>query len=177
MLNDGPLRIQEAIEATENANLAADNAVEIATQAADSALQIANGAADNANQVADEIKTRWLQAVETTALRDNAYPTPVNGDTVRVTSEAKTYRYDSTNGWVVTDIYNAAAIDQVTSQLADTTKQIVNLENYVNVLDFGAVGDGADDTLALENAINYASTQGKKNILIPIQMSIYKTSK
>ena len=147
VLNDGPLRIQEAIEATENANSAADNAVEIATQAADSALEIANGAADNANQVADEIKTRWLQAVETTALRDNAYPTPVNGDTVRVTSEAKTYRYDSTNRWVVTDIYNAAAIDQVTAQLADISQ---NTDLTLSV------GNGGD-TNSINTAIDFLS--------------------
>lgn len=77
----------------------------------------AQTAATNAQQVADDNQTRFLEAVSTVVLRDSTYPEPKHGDTVRVTSEAKTYRYERDAGWVVTDAYNPTAIDDVSSQL------------------------------------------------------------
>src|SRR5690606_31436187 len=79
--------------------------------------------ANKVEQFIEDNKTKWLPAVATVAARNSAYPNPEHGDTVRVTSEAKTYRYVSPTGWVVTDIYDATAIDQVTTQLAQTAKK------------------------------------------------------
>src|SRR5690606_14355319 len=81
--------------------------------------------ANKVEQFIEDNKTKWLPAVATVAARNSAYPNPEHGDTVRVTSEAKTYRYVSPTGWVVTDIYDASAIDQVTTQLAQTEQQVV----------------------------------------------------
>src|SRR5690606_27788160 len=78
--------------------------------------------ANKVEQFIEDNKTKWLPAVATVAARNSAYPNPEHGDTVRVTSEAKTYRYVSPTGWVVTDIYDATAIDQVTTQLAQNAK-------------------------------------------------------
>lgn len=78
--------------------------------------------ANKVERFVEDNKTKWLPAVATVAARNSAYPNPEHGDTVRVTSEAKTYRYVSPTGWVVTDIYDASAIDQVAQQLAQTTK-------------------------------------------------------
>lgn len=80
--------------------------------------------ANKVGQFVEENKTRWLPAVATVALRNSTYPNPQHGDTVRVTGEAKTYRYVSPTGWVVTDIYDATAIDQVAQQLAQTTTDL-----------------------------------------------------
>ena len=38
---------------------------------------------------------------------------------------------------------------------------------YLNVKDFGATGDGSDQTTALQNAINHASTRGIQTIFFP----------
>ena len=100
---------------------------------ADYAKQQGEYAQTEANKVAqfvEDNKTRWLPAVATVAARNSAYPNPENGDTVRVTSEAKTYRYVSPTGWVVTDIYDATAIDQVTKQLAQTKKQAASTVSH-----------------------------------------------
>jgi hypothetical protein len=76
---------------------------------------------DYAKQVGDDNKTNFLTAVATVTERDTNYPTPAHGDTVRVTSEAKSYRYVQGSGWVVTDVYNPTAIDEVNAQLAENT--------------------------------------------------------
>src|SRR5690606_19228459 len=78
--------------------------------------------ANKVEQFIEDNKTKWLPAVATVAARNSAYPNPEHGDKVRVTSEAKTYRYVSPTGWVVTDIYDASAIDQVAQQLAHVTQ-------------------------------------------------------
>lgn len=73
--------------------------------------------------VKESNKTKWLPAVATLALRDSTYPNPQNGDTVRVTGISTTYRFETGTGWVKTDEYNPTAIDNITSQLAETAKQ------------------------------------------------------
>jgi hypothetical protein len=77
---------------------------------------------DRAEQIADENKTRFLNAVTTVASRDSTYDNPTHGDTVRVTEEARSYRYVTGIGWVVTDEYNPTAIDEVNAQLAETAE-------------------------------------------------------
>lgn len=135
----------------------------------------AQTAATNAQQVADDNQTRFLEAVSTVALRDSTYPEPKHGDTVRVTSEAKTYRYERDAGWVVTDAYNPTAIDDVSSQLkgkasvqevSSLTQQLADI--VVNVKSFGAKGDGiTDDTVAIQNAVNHLAENGGGTIKIP----------
>lgn len=84
---------------------------------------IAKQEANKVERFIEDNKTNWLPAVATVALRNSTYPNPQHGDTVRVTSEAKTYRFVIPTGWVVTDIYDATAIDQVTTQLAQTAQK------------------------------------------------------
>ncbi|MCM3573275.1 phage baseplate upper protein [Mesobacillus subterraneus] len=96
---------------------------------AEAAATAANTAATNAQQVADENKTRFLPAVATVADRDTAYPTPAHGDTVRVTGEARTYRFVEGSGWVLTDEYNPTAIDEVNVKLAETANKKTNVFN------------------------------------------------
>ncbi|OXS77962.1 SGNH/GDSL hydrolase family protein [Domibacillus enclensis] len=91
-----------------------------------------SNAIDELNQVKEDNQINWLPEVSTVAARDTAYPNPVNGDTVRITGEARIDRYNGTS-WITTDRYNPAAIDQVTQQLAETAKQnadyLYNIEN------------------------------------------------
>lgn len=87
-------------------------------------VQDGPGIIEEAKQVAQDNKTQFLNAVDSVASRDTTYPTPQHGDTVRVTSEAKTYRYVSGNGWVVTDAYNPTAVDEITAQLAQRATKI-----------------------------------------------------
>lgn len=86
-------------------------------------IQSAKDAAEYANATAKAARTNFLPAVKNVSERDSKYATPGVGDLVRVTSEAKTYRY-STDGWIVTDEYDATAIDEVSAQLAQTTYEI-----------------------------------------------------
>ena len=139
--------------ATENANekaIFAQEQGELAQTEASNLAQLKQEtvtATETALQVADENKTRFLPAVATIEERDIIYPNPQNGDTARVTEEAKTYRY-SNGTWVVTDQYNPTAIDQITAELAQTEK---HTHGYLNAKTYGAVGDGeTDDTIALQ---------------------------
>lgn len=117
--------------------------------------------ANKVERFVEDNKTKWLPAVATVAARNSAYPNPEHGDTVRVTSEAKTYRYVSPTGWVVTDIYDASAIDQVAQQLAHIEMQV----QWKTPQQFGAKGDGiTDDSEAFRLMVN--SDDGK-SIRIP----------
>ncbi|MDQ0414243.1 BppU family phage baseplate upper protein [Mesobacillus stamsii] len=93
------------------------------------AVDNAIDAAANAQQVASENKTKYLPAVATVADRDTTYPAPIHGDTVRVTDESKTYRYDSVSGWVLTDQYNPTAIDEVNAKIDTISEQLVQSAN------------------------------------------------
>lgn len=95
-----------------------------AEREATEAVRLETIAVKNAN------KTKWLPAVATVALRNSTYPNPQNGDTVRVTGDASVYRFDTVSGWVKTDEYNSAAIDNVTAQLADTENVIQKRPAY-----------------------------------------------
>lgn len=99
-----------------------------------------------ARQVAVENKTRFLNPVSTVTLRNSTYPNPVHGDTVRVTSEAAAYRFQTGSGWVKTDEYNPTAIDNVTAQLAET---MIHVESFTGT-----------DTEKLQSAMN--ASVGKK---------------
>lgn len=64
-------------------------------------------------------------------------------------------------------------ISEIDSQLE--TKVNKNDLAFVNVKDFGAIGDGvADDTEALQNAINYARENNGGTVLIPNTNNFYK---
>ena len=132
---------------------------ETARNNADAATTAANTAATNAQQVADENKTRFLPAVATVADRDTTYPAPAHGDTVRVTGEARTYRFDSGSGWVVTDQYNPTAIDEVNVKLADVAKRYVNIDKYESLK--VAVAEGFDYAPVIQKALT-----DHKNIVI-----------
>src|SRR5690606_17547479 len=108
--------------------------------------------ANKVEQFIEDNKTKWLPAVATVAARNSVYPNPEHGDTVRVTSEAKTYRYVSPTGWVVTDIYDASAIDQVTTQLAQTATK----EEVINATASKAEKVYVDSSL--QNKMNIGST-------------------
>lgn len=86
-------------------------------------IQDGPGIIEEARQVAAENKTRFLPAVDTVTTRDANYPAPLHGDTIRVTSEAKTYRFVDGSGWVVTDAYNPTVIDNLTAQMAQKAQQ------------------------------------------------------
>lgn len=156
VLNDGPLIIQSAEDAAAYANEQGDYALQVGT--------------DN--------ETRYLNAVSSVALRDSTYPTPSHGDTIRVTDTSTSYRYVLGIGWVVTDVYNPTAIDNLNSQLTDIGAEIgdkttlptwlqVSLRDVLNQQDnylrqtainikqppYNAKGDGTDETLTIEKAI------------------------
>ncbi|MDN4609114.1 hypothetical protein [Sporosarcina highlanderae] len=112
VLGDGPVVIQQARTATTETNKATAEAL----------------------QVASENKTRFLNAVETVALRDSTYPNPKHGDTVRVTSTATMYRFVSGTGWVKTDEYNPTVINEITSQIDNTARQTQTLTHGTQVI-------------------------------------------
>lgn len=89
-----------------------------------------------AEQLIQDNKTTFLPAVDTVSTRDSAYPNPKHGDTVRVTGEAKTYRYVTGSGWVVTDQYNPTAIDNLSAQLAQKAQQ-VDINKIRSAIDYG----------------------------------------
>lgn len=144
--------------------------------------------ANNVKQFVEDNKTRWLPAVTTVAVRNSTYPNPENGDTVRVTSEAKTYRYVSTTGWVVTDIYDATAIDQVTTQLDENAMKVAgeyNIMEFVGdnkVIDFNVINRAIN--LVPEGAIlkfptneySFDSIVINKSVVIDLQNSEIETT-
>ncbi|MGM0904265.1 MAG: BppU family phage baseplate upper protein [Bacillota bacterium] len=118
-------------------------------------IQDGPGIIEEARLVAQENKTRFLTAVDTVATRDSTYTSPKHGDTVRVTSEAKTYRYVTGSGWVVTDAYNPTAVDELNAQLAQTTSDLKSRGINIMKLDFGVKQDGTNTSTALYNALKY----------------------
>lgn len=114
-----------ASEQGDYAKAQGDVASTSATNANDKAAY-ATTQGDYAKQVANDNKTRFLSAVATVTERNSTYPTPLHGDTVRVTGESKTYRFVQGSGWVVTDVYNPTAIDEVNAQLAETSTKVDN---------------------------------------------------
>lgn len=70
-------------------------------------------AVELAEDTYESLFTRWLNPVPTVSDRDSTYPSPENGDTVRVTDDQTTYRYVDGEGWVMTDDYSAAIADIV----------------------------------------------------------------
>lgn len=149
------------------AKLAAAEALLQAQRAEDGVASIDASIAE-VDAVVAENTTRFLPAVATVALRDSTYTAPLNGDTVRVTGTSTTYRFSTGSGWVVTDVYNATAIDNVTAQLADTAKK---KQLPLNIVDYGAVGDGITDnvtafSLARKTSSAIATNRIANNLLI-----------
>lgn len=124
VLASGPVIIQEAQDATVDV-LAVKDALTTDVGAALVTLDADKTAAiDRIDQVKNENKTHYLNAVESVALRDSTYPNPVHGDTVRVTDTSTSYRFVDGTGWVITDVYNPTAIDNLNQQLADKANQV-----------------------------------------------------
>jgi hypothetical protein len=67
-------------------------------------------------------------------------------------------------------------ISPITATGSNTPRNLDDrFADVVNVKDFGAVGDGvADDTAAIQAALNSAEISGKKNVFIPSTVSYYK---
>lgn len=143
VLNDGPLIIASAQEAAVYANEQGDYALQVGT--------------DN--------ETRYLNAVSSVALRDSTYPIPSHGDTIRVTDISTSYRYVLGTGWVVTDVYNPTAIDNLNSQLAsivDQTKDKLSNELAVYKIANGLDTNGVvkDHNPKLINGVVNAEIKG-----------------
>jgi len=143
VLGDGPLIIEEAQTAADYANTQGDYALQVAV--------------DN--------ETRFLNAVDTVTLRDSTYPNPAHGDTVRVTSTATTYRYVSGTGWVITDVYNPTAIDEVTAQLAETVQQIENAS--IDIEQYPRLTLEVTDSPRIQRAIDDLVNKKTKIITFP----------
>ena len=149
VLNDGPLRIQEAIDAgvyataqgdyalaqgdiaaTESANLSTlKTDVQTATTSANTATTSADVSATNANTQGDYALAQGDYA-KTEA--DRLVGTDVSTLDVRVTDN--------------------------TAQLAQTTKQVEKFGVDVTMPPFNVKGDGTDETIAIQAAFDYAKT-------------------
>jgi hypothetical protein len=117
---------EEALAQAERAELAANSVDTVITES---------------EKVTNENKTRFLNAVSTVVLRDSTYPTPVHGDTVRVTGTSTSYRFVTGAGWVITDIYNPTAIDQVSAQLVQAAYKQMFPQDVVVKLEGKTVGN------------------------------------
>jgi len=113
VLNDGPLRIQEAIDAGVYANLQGD----YAKSSGDTAI------------------TNWLLPVANFVAIGTTYATPSLGDTVQSLDNGYVYRFDGI-GWVYTQGYSATAI-------ADVNNDITILGTDVSSLDVRVTGNTA----------------------------------
>lgn len=81
-------------------------------------------------------------------------------------NDKKYHYYD--NGW-------HGLLDEVETDIANLLTH-KNYENYINAKEFGAKGDGTtDDTLSIQNAIDFAFSQGGGVVLLPKGVYIITT--
>lgn len=114
---EGVISVQEVITS-------ANTAIENAETATANTVQAIN----NAQNVADENKTRWLTPVVNYINIATAYPNPLHGDTVQVTSEGKVYRFVTGQGWKFKEEYNETVINNINQQLADTKTKVDGID-------------------------------------------------
>ena len=118
VLNDGPLRIQEAIDAG----------------------VYATAQGDYAKSSGDTSITKWLLPVANFAAIGTTYTTPILGDTVQALDNGYVYRFDGV-GWIYTQGYSATAIADVNARVDETAYKQVFPQNVVVKFEGRTVGD------------------------------------
>lgn len=109
--------------------------------------------------VASAVVNRSFNPVANFAALDTTYPDAQNGDAVQTLDDNKTYRFNGTE-WVYIENFGSGPFTNVYDRLDEQ-------KYFVNVREYGAVGDGTtNDTAAFQNAI--ANTPQGGTLYIPV---------
>jgi hypothetical protein len=116
--------IQQAVVATENANVAANDAMINSANAKEQA--------EKAMQAAETARTYWLGPVANFAAIATVYPLATEGAQVITIDDQKQYR--KINGvWQWTGIYSSNGVTALQAQLADANRQTQNLTHGTSI--------------------------------------------
>lgn len=121
------------------------------------------------DQVIDGIKLNYLSPVANFAALTTTYPDAEVGDAAQTLDDNKTYRFNGFS-WVFIQQFGSGPFTDVYDRL-DTQKY------FVNVKEFGAVGDGfTDDKQAFLDALQALKANGGGTLFIPASSSFYAVS-
>jgi parallel beta-helix repeat protein len=101
----------------------------------------------------------------------------VNSDySIRVMNKNGTLVYSAASG--ASDRFSSAQISFIQAGIGAVTRTAQNkMREIVSVKDFGAVGDGVtDDTVAIQNAVDYVNSAGGGDVYVPDGIYMIDTS-
>lgn len=117
------------------------------------------------DQIIDDSKINWLTPVSDFPALEVTYPNAQVGDAAQTLNDDKVYRYDGTE-WIYIQEFGAGPVTALTNKVGRA---------WVDVKDFGAVGDGVtDDTQAIRNAL--ASVGQGGTVFFPTPSVHYKVA-